>query len=87
MLGIIIRTHGLSKISDTINLKCTGVSEIILSYARSESSWAIVRLKFRRKRLNKGYNLTVMRQSACLDFNPIMVDNYAAFFNCAPVSV
>ena len=27
-----------------------------------------------------GYNLNVMRQSACLDFNPIMVDNYAAFF-------
>ena len=26
-----------------------------------------------------------MRQSACLVFNPIMVDNYAAFFNCTPV--
>ena len=25
------------------------------------------------------------RQSACLVFNPIMVDNYAAFFNCTPV--
>ena len=23
-----------------------------------------------------GYNLNVMRQSACLVFNPIMVDNY-----------
>ena len=32
-----------------------------------------------------GYNLNVMRQSACLVFNPIMVDNYAAFFNCMPV--
>ena len=32
-----------------------------------------------------GYNFYVMRQSACLDFNPIMVDNYAAFFNCTPV--
>ena len=32
-----------------------------------------------------GYNLNVMRQSACLVFNPIMVDNYAAFFNCTPV--
>ena len=29
-----------------------------------------------------GYNLNVMRQSACLVFNPNMVDNYAAFFNC-----
>ena len=27
-----------------------------------------------------GYNLNVMRQSVCLVFNPIMVDNYAAFF-------
>ena len=35
--------------------------------------------------LRIGYNLNVMRQSACLVFNPIMVDNYAAFFNCTPV--
>ena len=33
-----------------------------------------------------GYNLNVMRQSTCLVFNPIMVDNYAAYFNCTPVS-
>ena len=26
-----------------------------------------------------------MRQSACLVFNPIMVDSYTAFFNCTPV--
>ena len=26
-----------------------------------------------------------MRQSACLVFNPVMVDDYAAFFNCTPV--
>ena len=32
-----------------------------------------------------GYNLNVMRQSACLVFNPITVDNYAALFNCTPV--
>ena len=32
-----------------------------------------------------GYNLNAMRQSACLVFNPITVDNYAAFFNCTPV--
>ena len=28
-----------------------------------------------------GYNLNVMRQSACLVINPITVDGYAAFFN------
>ena len=32
-----------------------------------------------------GYNLNVMRQSACLVINPIMVDSYDAFFNCTPV--
>ena len=34
-----------------------------------------------------GYNLNVMRQSACLVFNPIMVDNEAALFNCMPVGL
>ena len=29
-----------------------------------------------------GYNSNVMRQSACLVSNPIMVDKYAVFFNC-----
>ena len=32
-----------------------------------------------------GYNLNVMRQSACLVINPIMVDGFAALFNCTPV--
>ena len=32
-----------------------------------------------------GYNLNVMRQSACLVINPITVDCYAALFNCTPV--
>ena len=38
-----------------------------------------------RGKQNKGYNLNVMRQSACVVFNPIMVDDYAAFFNFTPV--
>ena len=33
----------------------------------------------------KVYNLNVMRQSACLVFNSILVDYFAAFFNCTPV--
>ena len=32
-----------------------------------------------------GYNLNVMRQSACLVINPITVEGYAALFNCTPV--
>ena len=32
-----------------------------------------------------GYNLNVMRQSASIVINPIMVDGYASLFNCTPV--
>ena len=29
-----------------------------------------------------GYNINIMQQSACLVFNPIMVNNFASLFNC-----
>ena len=32
-----------------------------------------------------GYDLNVMRESACLVINPITIDNFAALFNCTPV--
>ena len=32
-----------------------------------------------------GYNLNVMRQSACIVINPITVDGFAALLNCMPV--
>ena len=32
-----------------------------------------------------GYNINIMRQSACLVFNPITVKNIASLFNCTPV--
>ena len=32
-----------------------------------------------------GYNLGVVRPSACLGFNPITVNNFASLFNCMPV--
>ena len=41
------------------------------------------KITMRYKRI--GYNLNVMRQSACLVINPIKVDDYAALFNCTPV--
>ena len=41
----------------------------------------IIIMRYKRS----GYNLNVMRQSACLVINPITVDGYAAFFNCMPV--
>ena len=39
-----------------------------------------------RKLINRykriGYNLDIMRQTACLVVNPIIVDGYASFFHC-----
>ena len=32
-----------------------------------------------------GYTLNIMRQTACLVFNPIMVKCYAALFSCTAV--
>ena len=32
-----------------------------------------------------GYNINVMRQSACLVMNPVIVDSFASLFNCTPV--
>ena len=32
-----------------------------------------------------GYNINIMRQSACLVFNPITVNNFSSLFNCTPV--
>ena len=32
-----------------------------------------------------GYNINIMRQYACLVFNPITVNNFASLFNCTPV--
>ena len=32
-----------------------------------------------------GYNINIVRQSACLVFNPITVNNFASLFNCTPV--
>ena len=38
----------------------------------------------RHKRIR--YDLNVMRQTACLVINPIMVDNFAALFSCSPLA-
>ena len=32
-----------------------------------------------------GYSLDIMRQTACLVFNPFMVEGYAALFSCTAV--
>ena len=32
-----------------------------------------------------GYNIDVLRQTACLIVNPIKVNNFAYLFNCMPI--
>ena len=32
-----------------------------------------------------GYNINLMRQSACLRFKPVTVNYFASLFNCTPV--
>ena len=49
---------------------------------RNDFSFQFRKIITRYRRI--GYNLSVMRQCACLVFNQIMVNNNAAFFNCTP---
>ena len=50
---------------------------------RTDFSDQFRKIIMRHKRI--GYNLNVMRQSACLVIDPMTVDNFAALFNCTPV--
>ena len=50
---------------------------------RTDFSDQFRKIIIRHKRI--GYDLNVMRQSACLVINPITVANFAALFNCTPV--
>ena len=50
---------------------------------RNDFSFQFRKIITRYRRI--GYNLNDMRQYACLVFNPIMVNSYAAAFNCTPV--
>ena len=52
---------------------------------RNDFSFQFRKIITRYRRI--GYNLNVMQQPACVVFNPIMVDKYAAFFNCTPVGL
>ena len=50
---------------------------------RTDFSDQFRKIIIRHKR--NGYVLNVMRQSACLVINPIIIDNFAVLFNCTPV--
>ena len=50
---------------------------------RADFSDQFRKIIVRYKRI--GHNINIMRQSACLVFNSITVNNFAALFNCMPV--
>ena len=50
---------------------------------RTEFSDQIRKILIRHNRI--GYDLNVMRQSACLVIKQITVDNFAVLFNCTAV--
>ena len=50
---------------------------------RTDFSDQFPKIIIRHKRI--GYELNVVRQSACLVINPVTVDNFASLFNCSPV--
>ena len=49
---------------------------------RADFSDQFRKIIVRYKRI--GYNINITRQSACLVFNPIAVNNFASLFNCTP---
>ena len=53
------------------------------SVSRADFSDQFRKVIMRYKRI--GYNINVMRQSACLVINPITLDSFASLFNCTPV--
>ena len=50
---------------------------------RNDFSDQFRKIIIRYKRI--GYNMNVMRQTACLVVNPVMVNNFADIFKCTPV--
>ena len=52
-------------------------------YITCKERHAFRKIIVRYKRI--GHNINIMRQSACLVFYPITVDNFASLFNCTPV--
>ena len=50
---------------------------------RADFSDQFRKIIVRYKRI--GYNINIMRQSACLVFNPVTVNKFASLYNCTPV--
>ena len=64
---------------ETVDVKCCDLKVLVGRADFSDQFKIIVRYK------RIGYNINIMRQSACLVFNPITVNNFASLFSCTPV--
>ena len=51
-------------------------------YACNDFSTQFLKIILRYKKI--GYNINVIRQTACMVVNPITVNNFAFLFNCTP---
>ena len=57
----------------------------LLKSSMADFSDQFQKIIVRYKRIGYNINTCIMRQSACLVFNPIAVNNFASLFNCTPV--
>ena len=53
------------------------------TYARYQQVFSDIFKRIVKRFKRAGYSLDIMRQTACLVFNPIMVEGYAALFSCS----
>ena len=53
-------------------------------YACNDFSTQFRKIILRYKKI--GYNINIIRQTACMVVNPITVNNFASLFNCTPAS-
>ena len=60
-----------------------GVYKLKKNVGKADFSDQFRTIIVRYKRI--GYNKNIMRQSACLVFNRITINNFASLFNCTPV--
>ena len=85
-----LRLHSASsvRIPNSINnfrtlIPALRLRPLNLSSASSVNLHGLANTSIFHKRI--GYNINIMRQSECLVFNPITVNNFASLFNCTPV--
>ena len=80
---VTVRNHNRSTALERSVLKYWGLKPAQKNVGRADFSYQFKTIIVRYKRI--GYNINIMRQSACLMFNPITVNNFASLFNCTPV--